>query len=160
MKSADLDAWLASLDDDGRLTPERIVDAARDPDSYGHGLFEWDDAKAGHLFRIGQARALLATRITVTVSEVDSTVPLYARDPDAPSGVQSYVRVVSDHRPAPDKDTRHSMLVDEFTRINSLLVRARALAAFFDMADDVDDLINRVGMIRKRFDPPQPEAPQ
>ncbi len=36
---------------DGTLTKAAIVDAARSEDSPMHGMFEWDDAVAGELYR-------------------------------------------------------------------------------------------------------------
>lgn len=40
---------------DGALTKEAIVDAARPEDAPMHGMFEWDDAVAGELYRQNQA---------------------------------------------------------------------------------------------------------
>jgi hypothetical protein len=42
----------------GKATAEGIVDAAREADSALHRYFEWDDAKAGHQYRLVQARYL------------------------------------------------------------------------------------------------------
>jgi len=41
------------------LTPQEVVDAAREKDSPLHSLFEWDDSKAAEEYRKGQARKLL-----------------------------------------------------------------------------------------------------
>ena len=40
---------------DGKLTKAAVVDAARAEDSPMHGMFEWDDAVAGELYRQDQA---------------------------------------------------------------------------------------------------------
>ena len=45
----------------GRLTPEAVVEAARDPASPLHGWFTWDDEAAAHMQRIYQARRLIAS---------------------------------------------------------------------------------------------------
>jgi hypothetical protein len=42
----------------GLLVPDAIVTAAEAPDSPLHDLLEWDDDKAGHLYRIGQAQGI------------------------------------------------------------------------------------------------------
>ena len=42
----------------GRITPEMVVDAARDPNSPLHSAFTWDDAQAAHEHRLAQARVL------------------------------------------------------------------------------------------------------
>jgi hypothetical protein len=43
----------------GRLTPAAVVDAAKDRRSVLHRHFLWDDAKAGELYRLDQARELV-----------------------------------------------------------------------------------------------------
>lgn len=50
---------------DGRINPERVVEAARDESSPLHEQFEWDDSEAAQRYRILQARELL--RVTVTI---------------------------------------------------------------------------------------------
>lgn len=53
-----------------KLTPALVVDAARDPDHALHGRFEWDDEKAGEKFRLHQARQLIrSVRIRVLDEE-------------------------------------------------------------------------------------------
>jgi hypothetical protein len=46
-----------------KLTPELVVEAAKPKASPLHDRFEWDNKKAGHEFRLIQARTLL--RVTV-----------------------------------------------------------------------------------------------
>ena len=43
----------------GRLTPKATVEAARNSRNQLHRHFEWDDAKAGEAYRIGQAQELI-----------------------------------------------------------------------------------------------------
>lgn len=43
----------------GKITPEVIVREASDKSSPLHSYFEWDDEKAGHRWRVQQARILL-----------------------------------------------------------------------------------------------------
>ncbi len=43
----------------GKITPEVIVKEAGDITSPLHNYFEWDDEKAGHRWRVQQARILL-----------------------------------------------------------------------------------------------------
>ena len=42
------------------VTPERLVDMSRDPDSPTHNEFEWDDTIAAERYRTEQARLLIA----------------------------------------------------------------------------------------------------
>ena len=50
---------------EGKLTPEIVLDVARDPSSPLHDRFEWDDAVAAHEYRKVQASAMV--RLTLTV---------------------------------------------------------------------------------------------
>lgn len=51
----------------GGCQTKDLLDAARDPDSPAHAAFEWDDAKAGEAYRMGQARSYLVS-ISVSVA--------------------------------------------------------------------------------------------
>ena len=75
----------------GRLTPEQVVEAARDESSPLHECFEWDDGKAAHKYRVEQARDLLK-RVKIEVEYHETTIKVvgYVRDPEAPSGDQGY----------------------------------------------------------------------
>jgi hypothetical protein len=54
----------------GRLTPELVLDDARDPDSPLHDRFEWDDTLAAEKYRRGQAADLIrSVRITYTTPD-------------------------------------------------------------------------------------------
>lgn len=50
---------LAIREEHGKLTPAAIVAAATPDDHPLHSRFEWDDAVAGHKFRLIQARELI-----------------------------------------------------------------------------------------------------
>jgi hypothetical protein len=52
------------------LTPESVLEAARDPDTALHDQFEWDNEVAGHKWRLNQARHLIIDmQTTVKTSE-------------------------------------------------------------------------------------------
>ena len=51
--------------------PHDIVEAAKDPKSFLHPFFEWSDKKAGHAYRLSQARMLTASLRAKVVDPVD-----------------------------------------------------------------------------------------
>ncbi len=53
------DELLAVRDQQGRLTPQLVVDTARDPGHPLHSRFEWDDSVAGEAWRRQQAHELI-----------------------------------------------------------------------------------------------------
>lgn len=74
----------------GGITPEAIVEKATPKDSIAHDLFEWDDRKAAHEYRVVQARQYLRTIViddgsqtetrafyNVTIGDHQEYVPLH-----------------------------------------------------------------------------------
>lgn len=56
---------LVRLEKTGRLTTERVVREAADPQSKIHGYFNWDDSEAAHEYRKYQARWLMSSVVVV-----------------------------------------------------------------------------------------------
>jgi hypothetical protein len=64
-KNSETLAELLKLRKNGLLTPEVVVNAAEPVSSPLHPHFEWDDSKAGHQYRLEQARQLIRVQVTV-----------------------------------------------------------------------------------------------
>ena len=81
----DVVAALAELESSGgRLTPNGVVEAARDAASPLHYHFEWDDSVAAEQHRLDQARRLITSvYYEVRHSTIVLACPTYIRDPDA-----------------------------------------------------------------------------
>lgn len=120
----------------GVLTPSGVVSEAENPESPLHSLFEWDDAKAGHRYRIDQARKLIA-RVTykVTVDKVSVMVPEYLRDPKAASDHQGYRRTATI---ATDVDMARVALDEELRRLRGAFDRARRVAVGLQLEEEFD----------------------
>lgn len=56
----------------GLLTPEKVVEAASDPNSPIHRYFEWNDGEAAHRYRVWQARVLIF-RCRIKITNADET---------------------------------------------------------------------------------------
>lgn len=84
----------------GPLTPTRLLRVAKNPNSILHDLFDWDDAKAGHQWRLEQARRFIRTRV-IYEPRTNRVIHAYVNIP-SPSGEGEYVptQVVVRH---PDK---------------------------------------------------------
>ncbi len=70
----------------GKLTNELVLQSAESEDSPLHEIFEWDDAVAGHKWRLEQATKLI---VNLTV-EVESN--------NKPKAVRAYLNVSEDDR--------------------------------------------------------------
>lgn len=72
---------LEKLGSKGILTPEQVIEKARNPKSALHSQFDWDDSTAAHSHRIQQARVLIK-RVRVEIVRADQTViqaPVFVR---------------------------------------------------------------------------------
>jgi len=143
-------AVLALEDRSGRITPETVVRAAKAKDSPLHSHFEWDDEKAGHAYRIEQARSLIrSVQVVITTEErVISTVH-YVRDPGAKDQEQGYVSL-SKLRTEPEN--ARVMLRSEFMRASACLHRAEDLADALGMKREVAALAKRVDKVREKVE--------
>lgn len=71
--SMDLRGQLQAVyDQHAKLTPDLVVDVARDPEHPLHGRFEWDDSVAGDAWRRHQARELIrSVKVVYRKAEAD-----------------------------------------------------------------------------------------
>ncbi|MEE4236521.1 MAG: hypothetical protein V2I51_07335 [Anderseniella sp.] len=134
----------------GRITPSAIVEAARDEDSALHAYFEWDDSTAAEQYRLMQARELLRScKVEFKINDRKIAIPAYVRDPEADSMQQGYVETA---RIRNEAEAARDVLLREFSRVGSLLTRARRLAEFFEMESEVDDLSATLGLLRQKIE--------
>lgn len=72
----------------GELTPEDVLDDAKNPNSPLHSFFEWDDTEAARQHRLKQARGLIRAVVAVYVQEDKPAVRMRAyvhvNEPSAP----------------------------------------------------------------------------
>jgi hypothetical protein len=53
------------------LLPEEVIEAARNPNSTMHSMFEWDDTEAAIKYRLAQARWIIRN-VEIVVERVDA----------------------------------------------------------------------------------------
>lgn len=133
---------------DGTIKPEDVVADARDPSSPLHAEFQWDDDVAANAWRLQQARQLIrSVRIEFRVEKVTVASVQYVRDPRLERTEAGYIDV---RKVKGDEETSRDVLLAEATRIKGSLERMRALAAYFDLQDHVDELIGELDEITAR----------
>jgi hypothetical protein len=113
---------LLSLEDEGRLTPECVLEAAEDEDSPLHRFFEWDNDEAAHQYRIDQARRLIrGVRVVVTYEDHEVSMPRYVRDLEVDEGKQGYVNA---DRVRKDPGKSKALMLHEMQRAFAHVQRA------------------------------------
>jgi len=148
------EALTAIADAEGRLTPNAVIKAAANPRHPLHDAFEWDDTKAGHAYRIDQARALIA-RVRIEVTETDIRIA-YVRDPGAESESQGYraTAILADNK----QQARLAVLA-ELYRVLTCLNRAVDVAQAVDIEADIQSLIGQTEQLIATIErPPRKKA--
>lgn len=134
----------------GKITPAALVMAAKDERSPLHGYFEWDDAVASDKYREMQARTLLRScSVHILINKRRVEIPKYVRDPDVEAHEQGYCETAKIRSV---EDAAHEVLVAEFARAASMVLRARRLAAYFELVEEFDDLTARMTQLKQRIE--------
>jgi len=138
----------------GRLTPNLVVEAARDPNSPLHREFDWNDATAAQSARLDRARQII-TFVTITVvrRKEKITSVYYVRDPRAGPKQQGYVSLS-----APDlkRGDALDIVTSEFDRCEAAIERARGVATILDgrfpgLREDLEGLLSEVMRLRGKL---------
>lgn len=144
-----IDAMRAIADaNDGTLTPDLVIEAARDPASPLHSEFTWDRDEAAYERWRDQARALIGkVRIEIRTTEYSFEVPRYVRDPTVHARVQGYTSLDRLRR---DREAAREAVMAEFVRASGALARAKHLAVALGLADEIEALRERVSELAER----------
>lgn len=132
------------LANDGLLTPEAVVEDARDPDSPLHGGFEWDVEAAAYQHHLDCARRLIrSVKLMVKTETRTYEVRSYWKNPESDSKEQGYI---SFQRIASDEELKRSLLVEEYRKIARKLTTLRDTAEALDAAEVHDELVVTLGI--------------
>jgi hypothetical protein len=129
---------LQALVNDGRLNPDDVVDAARNPNSSLHSYFTWDDTEAAASYRLQEARALIR-RVRVNVVRTDDSivrVPSFVRSPQG-KGYQNIAVMVT------NKPDHIGTILIALAQVSTML---KNLAA-----PELDDLLHHVDDLRQKL---------
>lgn len=139
----------------GRITPEIVVEAARDPKSPLHREFDWNDVTAANAARMDRARQLITT-VTVLVIRKKERISsvYYVRDPRKGPREQGYVSLS-----APDlrRNDATDIMMSELDRCEAAIDRARGVVSVLDgrfpgLREDLEGLLDEVVRVRSRME--------
>ena len=123
----------------GSITPERVVDDARNPQSPLHPNFEWDDTAAAESWREHTARNLIGSLVVVKVNETQVTGTVRAfvsvRDGDEKGIYAPIVRVMG------DAEMRKQVLERARQELHQWRNRYADLSEFAKVFSAVDELL-------------------
>ncbi len=123
------------------LTPERVLDDARDPSAPTHAAFEWDDQRAAHEHRLSQARRLIGAVVTVVPSregEKEFRAFLHVETPEDDLLTEDRRQYVSTEQAAATPAYRQQVLDRLLAEAHAWAERARV---FGELAEAVDAMV-------------------
>lgn len=126
------------LSNNGRISPEDIVEYARDPSTALHSRFEWDDSEASRLYRIQQARDILRISVRVMPGSNTSTRVFVSLKGDRGDTASGSYRMMVDV--LTDDDLREKLLsqaYDDFVSWKKRYEHLKDLVPVFDAMDAV-----------------------
>lgn len=130
--------YLSRLAAESRLEPEVIVADASHKRHPLHGFFDWNDASAGHKYRVDQARTLIrSVRVELVIEKKTIRAPKYVHDPKG-GRRPGYVEVASFRK---DEESRREIVLHELKQAVSHLRRANEIAAVLGLQDEMTELI-------------------
>jgi hypothetical protein len=140
---------LQQLERSGGVTAERLVQAAKNARHVLHRDFTWDDAIAGHKYRLEQAREIISSvRVQIVTSTQRITSVAYVRDPRAGPHQQGYVSVAQIRS---ERQLCEEVMLSEVTRVQAALERCREVAGALDLSDEVEAALSHALTLRSRI---------
>lgn len=147
LTEAQLERLSALENAEGRITPEQVVEDARQKSSPLHELFTWNVKEAAYSWWVQEAREILQVRVIVTTKDYTYRVPIRVRDPEASgAGYRSVVALKGD-----PVNARESVIYALQTATGHLR-RAQDLAAALGLSAEIDPLLERVAGVRRVFE--------
>jgi len=145
IKDQEIRSAIMAVKEDGVISPEKVVDAARPKTSPLHDYFIWDDGEAARQYRLEQARRLI--RVVVDVIELPDKSQREVRvfvslpsDRNADGGYRVMAQVLE------SEDKKKEMLEDalrELIRLRDKYDMLKELSSVFKAIDKLP-LIKRM----------------
>lgn len=134
-------ASIRALEDaEGRVTPQQVIDAAKDKDSPLHGLFDWNKNEAAGKWWLHQAREIIgAVKVQFTTQTAVIAAPCYVVDTDAEGA--GYRAVASLKA---DPESARSSLIYTLNVAAGHIRRAYDLAGPLGLQSDIDALLRQI----------------
>lgn len=131
----------------GEITPNIVLRDARKKSSPLHEHFEWNNQKAGHAYRVEQARVLIrSVRVIIHDQTHEIRAIAYVRNPDCDPTHQGYVSTV---RVRGNKSKSLRIVARELGYARAALQRAYNVAESLDMKKELERLITKVDKLSK-----------
>ena len=126
----------------GSVTSELVLQSATPEDSPLHNVFEWDDSKAAHSYRLQQAAVLICNLSCEVDPEEDEKKPITVRAfVDVSENIRGqFVNVTSAFK---NVDTREIVLKRALAELKAFEDKYKNLLELASLFEVIDDLIEK-----------------
>jgi hypothetical protein len=137
---------LTKLEADGNLTPDSVVETAKDPKSPLHKEFTWDLKAAALMTWRSQARALISQfHITVTVHRKEYRIQEFVEAPNKAEGEQGYIAFT---RIKTNKELAKDFLQRELGIASSYVEKTRDYARALGLESRITRVVEDLASVR------------
>lgn len=138
---------MALADENGIVTPRAVFEHAKNPNTALHGEFTWDGEQAIEELGLQKAAALIRTvKVQIIVDSRKIVAPFFVNDPrDSRPGEYMPLQQAKN-----DDTLRHGILLNEISRIEGAVMRAKAIAGVMDLSAEFEQMLATVGSIKER----------
>lgn len=119
----------------GEVTSENILESASDEKSPIHNVFEWDDSKAAHKYRLHQATTLICNLKVTTDEHKDLSVRAYVDVSESKKG--SFINIGSAFK---NPDTREMVIQRALSELEAFREKYRDLVELAAVFNEIDKL--------------------
>lgn len=141
-------AVLTKLETAGDLTPDNVIEAAKDPESPLHGEFTWDLEAAAMITWRAQARSLISQfQITVTVHRKEYRIQEFVEAPGKAEREQGYVAFT---RIKGKKELAKEFIDRELGIAASYVAKTRDYAQVLGLDKRVERVVKNIASLRSQ----------
>ena len=121
-------------DENGEVTNKAFLDYSRDENSETHCLFEWDDAKAGELYRLSVSTSIINQLQIVYMDNEESEPQKYSAFVNVDSERNAkYVNIVT---ALSDKESKDLVIKRIKRDLDSLRLKYRSIKEFAEILEE------------------------
>lgn len=141
----------------GKLTPEKVFEAAEEKSSALHRFFEWNRETGWKKYNLEVAASLLRVVKYQIVTTNNGVVraPVYVRDPKLKPEESGYVAL---RKVTAGSETAHQIVLRECEAAATHLRRAAAIASVLGFSEEIESMVAGVLRIEKEIEADMKQA--
>lgn len=129
--------------ENGEITSQAVVDAARSKKNVLHGLFEWDDKIAGEKWRLNQARCMIAALVVVPEEDKSYDKRAYVNIVKRSDNKQEQARYINYESAMSDEEMRATLLENAKEELRIFREKYKTLSELAAVFEAIDKAVGK-----------------